>query len=326
MRDSPTIKNPSNSLPSALEYLHRGFSIVPLRPGEKRPLIKWNPFKERHPSEEEVQDWFHQWPDAGLSAVLGPISNLFVVDIDGPDAHNALVENLGEIPNVPMSISGSRKPDRYHLFFQHPDMATGAKYSPWHPELEFRGTGGLVTLPPSLHPSGHRYEWADGKSLEDLELTEPPPKILEALRDRERQRANFRNDLSQIPAARQRSQRIELFRASQTTRDFLIGRFKNGPQWNTRLFNAACDLCGLGIPVETAGPELLKGAAPWSESDRHQAIHTIDSAFSQLRSPAREFANNNAQSPATNSHHPGDSGRYSDSNNFFTGVKNEPQQ
>ena len=40
---------------------------------------------------------------------------------DGPEGHAALLKKLGGEPSAPKSLSGSGKPDRYHLFFRHPD-------------------------------------------------------------------------------------------------------------------------------------------------------------------------------------------------------------
>src|SRR6516165_8277235 len=128
-----------------------------------------------------MQSWFRSWPDAGLAVVLGPVSDLFVLDVDGPEAHAALLKQLGAEPHVPKAISGSQKPHRYHLFFRCPGIATKAKATPWHPQLEFRGKGGIVVIPPSFHKSGHRYAWAEGRSPADLPLPEVPSPILAAL-------------------------------------------------------------------------------------------------------------------------------------------------
>ena len=263
-------------LPDAKAMLERGWSVVPKRPGAKQPCVKWKPYQDRLPTSAELDAWFEQWPDAGLAVALGPVSNLFVIDVDGPEAHQVLLEKMGAEPIAPKAISGSRKPFRYHLFFRHPDIKTKAKTTPWHPQLEFRGKGGIIVVPPSLHPSGNRYAWAEGRSLDDLPLPELPRSILDAL-------APVRRNIPPPPT-------IEVVGdvdASPATRQFLSGIFANSPGWNEKLFLAACDLAGRGMAIEEAEPLLLAGAGPWNSTEEDSAKRTIQSAFSQLREPAR---------------------------------------
>ena len=69
------------------------------------------------------------------------IERLVAIDVDGEEAHCELLKRLGGMPQTPRSWRG--KKFRYHLFFRHPDgVATQARHTPWHPELEFRGHGG----------------------------------------------------------------------------------------------------------------------------------------------------------------------------------------
>jgi hypothetical protein len=248
-----------SALAMALDYLHRGWCVLPQRPGEKHPCVKWKPFQLQRPSAEEVRAWFQQFPDAGPLVLLGPISQLFAIDVDGPEAHQALLDHLGEEPLAPKVLSGSGKPFRYHLLFRCPQVATGPKKTPWHPQLEFRGEKGLLVLPPSLHKSGQRYRWAPGRSLDDVALSDPPVPVVEALaRLAQPQRLNG-TSYSAKPLDR------SAVNASPSTRRFLAGEFANGPRWNDRLFHAACDLHGRGISREVAEPLLLGGAQPLLE-------------------------------------------------------------
>ncbi len=167
----------------ALDYLQRGWAVVPQLAGSKNPCVRWKPFQSRLPEEQELRRWFSKWPSAGLAVVLGPVSNLFVVDVDGDEANAALFARLSIEPQTPKALSGSGKSNRYHLFFRHPDIPTKAKFTPWCETLEFRGNRGIVIIPPSVHKSGNRYAWAPGRSLNDMPLSAVPEAILEALRD-----------------------------------------------------------------------------------------------------------------------------------------------
>ena len=265
----------ASMLDVALAYRERGWSVVPQNPGDKHPSVRWKPFQERVPTEEELAGWFAQWPQAGLAVVLGPVSNLLVIDVDGTEAHEQLVERLGSMPVAPEAISGSHKPNRYHLFFRCPNMPTKAKATPWNPKLEFRGKGGIVIIPPSLHPSGNRYAWADGRSMDDLPLTELPAEIVAALQPTRSE-----------PLPIQATGDLKIEDASPTTKAFLTGTYAEGPDWNGRLFRAACDLAGRGMHQKKAGPLLLAGARPWDETNAEIARRTIESAFSEPREPS----------------------------------------
>ena len=274
-RPEMTVITPVDHFPDALDYWNRGWSVIPQVPGTKQPYVKWRPFQGRQPVECELQEWWDKWPDAGIALIAGELSKVLVIDVDGTDAHEELLKRLGSEPAAPKVISGSHEPNRYHLFFQHPSFPTKAKKTPWHPKLEFRGNAGLAILPPSLHKSGNRYAWANGRSLNDLPLPALPSAIVEALQPQ----------LTPPPQATVSSVRIVTTDASASTLDFLRGLYADGPSWNDRLYNAACDLAGRGVPFNEAEPSLIGGARPWDDGEMESAKRTILSAYSQPRVP-----------------------------------------
>ena len=294
-RSDPPISSDQVLDAAIRDYVARGFSIIPLIPGAKHPCIGWKCFQERRASLDEVLGWRDEWPGLGLAVVLGPISGLFAIDSDGPEADQALRAHLGELPAAPMVLSGSGKPCRFHMYFQDPGCPTGARFTPWHDSLEFRGNRGITVLPPSMHKSGNRYAWAPGRSLADLPLPEVPAPVLAALEGRARSRSRSH------PVAPARSgaaaPRLEGGASGdarpgivRATRDFLRGKYAEADAWNDRLFRAACDLNGNGVPLEVALPRLLAGARPWTDEDREAAERTIRSAYSTAREPARRRA------------------------------------
>jgi len=262
----------------AARYYDRGWVIIPQQPGTKIPAVRWKDYQEARPSRDEVIGLFDGRPDAGLMLVLGPVSGVFVIDVDGAEAETVMAEKLGGVPRAPRSGRGD--PHRFHLFFRHPAATcTRAKCTPWHAKLEFRGQGGLVVLPPSVHPSGGRYEWAPGASPDDLTLPDVPASVLDALR--------AVPPRAEGPAAT-RTVRVDLpaeLDASAKTREFLTGIHAHSPGWNNRLFYAACDLCGRGVPLDRAVPLLMDGAVPVAPADVDIARRTIESAYSQPRTP-----------------------------------------
>ncbi len=270
-----------SNLAAAIDYHRRGWSIIPQVPGTKKPFVRWTELQDRQPTETEVEEWWQRWPNAGIALIAGPTSGVLVVDVDGVEAHAALVERLGTEPIAPKVLSGSREPSRFHLFFKHPAFGTRAKKTPWHPKLEFRGHAGLAVLPPSLHKSGNRYAWADGRCLTDLELPELPDLIVEAIRP-----VALPPLPPAVPVMIPMDGDSPLAVVSPSTRQFACGVYSNGPNWNERLFRAACDFAGRGIPRPVAEPLLLDGARPWDDHERENARRTIESAYSQPRAPS----------------------------------------
>lgn len=135
----------------ALNYLSLGFSVIPLEPRGKKPLISWAEFQKRRASEKEVREWFKKWPDANLGIVTGNISTVAVVDLDGPEGI-AFACRLNLSSNI-TSLTGEGK----HLWYHMESVISNAVKL--YPGIDIRGEGGYVVAPPSVHENGLRYRW-----------------------------------------------------------------------------------------------------------------------------------------------------------------------
>lgn len=283
----------------AVFYRSLGWSVVPATPRTKQVMVKWKVYQDCLPTYEEIYYWYVHYCHchAGSAVVLGSISNLFVVDVDGTEAHQVLCNKIEIDPSVLRARSGSHAPDKYHLFYSHPNVMTNAKYTPWHPKLEFRGNKAIVVLSPTLHMSGNRYIWDSAFDLLLNPLLEVPQAIRTTLAAKARSRVSGSGQ--QVSAAiipnmtgdQMMYMLAKLPELSRKTKQFLLGVFAFKESWNTRLFNAACDLCGCGIPFEIGEPVLLQGAKPENDADREIALQTIRSAYSESRTPAKSFKN-----------------------------------
>jgi hypothetical protein len=84
---------------AALDYCAAGWSVVPFRPRDKRPLIEWERFQHELASSATVTDWYRRWPDANVGVVTGTISNLV---IRWPDWQSDLVLDYARSERVPL--------------------------------------------------------------------------------------------------------------------------------------------------------------------------------------------------------------------------------
>lgn len=168
-------------LKAALAYAEARWSVVPMVPGGKQPLVPWLEFQQRRAGPDEIRDWFQRWPDANIAVVTGAISNIVVIDIDprhGGEASLKLLDaEAGPIPSTLEAASGG---GGRHLYFAYPGR-TVRNRAGLRPGIDLRGDGGIVVAPPSLHPSGRRYAWAPGHGPEQAEPAPLPPRLLAEL-------------------------------------------------------------------------------------------------------------------------------------------------
>ena len=76
------------TLDVALDYLQRGWSIIPMKAGAKMPTLQsWKSYQTARPNERTVRNWFHDGLDVGIAVVLGDVSRgLICRDFDQMDA------------------------------------------------------------------------------------------------------------------------------------------------------------------------------------------------------------------------------------------------
>lgn len=162
----------------ALEYLARGWSVLPIEPAGKRPLVRWEELQQRLASAAEVRGWLARWPDANLGVVTGAISGLLVLDVDprhgGAESLSALETGEGPLPPTVEALTGG---GGRHLYFAHPGGVVRNRVG-LRPGIDLRGDGGLVVVPPSRHPSGRAYRWRPGHAPGEIPLAPLPAWLL----------------------------------------------------------------------------------------------------------------------------------------------------
>jgi len=159
-------------------YTARGWSIIPIRTGDKRPLVRWHEFQHRRPSAEEVRTWFSDWPEAGIGIVTGAVSGLVVLDVDFRHGGDASLKRLEqEHDRLPATVECYSGGGGRHLYFAHPGGLVRNKVG-LAPGVDLRGDGGYVVAPPSLHASGQRYAWVENRTPDLTPLAPLPDWVL----------------------------------------------------------------------------------------------------------------------------------------------------
>jgi putative DNA primase/helicase len=187
---APTVKDEkkSNENPSILkaarEYLIQGYSVIPIKKGEKRPSISWDEYQDRLPTESELCKWFEN-TDNQIGIVTGNVSGgLFILDFDGDEWEKAFYEFLGRFEEFADSLivkTGSGKGHIYGICHEMPRELTRRvkKYTvdgKTTAVIELRANDSQTLCPPSLHPCGEHYTLID-------ETKEPVPINLSRLSD-----------------------------------------------------------------------------------------------------------------------------------------------
>lgn len=189
---------------AACEYAARGWALIPLQAGAKQPIGRL----VRNGKDDATADlstvfrwWQHEAPGANI-AIVANASGLAVLDIDprngGDETLHELIGLLGVLPATVEAFTGG---GGQHLIFRHPGCSLRGSLGPG---IEVKDHGYIVA-PPSLHPSGRRYEWSVDGHPDDIEPAELPEAWLEKMRVPDRlvfERLDTHEDpLRNIPAA-----------------------------------------------------------------------------------------------------------------------------
>lgn len=187
-------------LEAAIGYAREGLPVFPCDPATKRPLVAHG-FKEASKEEDAIRQWWARWPTAMIGIPTGKPSGVWVLDVDSP----AEFEAACAVPLPDTQRCDTHK--GYHLYFAL-DPAQPVRNAQRHakagwpikslPGAEVRGDGGYVIVPPSVHPEGTCYRWANQNRP-----VEAPAALLEAIcagRGADRPRASVAPDMASMGA------------------------------------------------------------------------------------------------------------------------------
>ena len=145
-------------LRTALALARKGLKVFPCLPRQKEPATEHG-CKDASADPKTIRGWWRQRPDCNIGIATGAVSGIFVVDIDGIDAELEVRKLEAEHDALPATVESVTARGR-HLFFQMPEVPVHNSAGRIAEGIDVRGDGGYVLAPPSIHPSGRRYEWS----------------------------------------------------------------------------------------------------------------------------------------------------------------------
>lgn len=177
-------------LAAALEHARTGRQVFPVNPRTKTPMIPKEEGGRGHldatTDEAQIREWWTRFPKAAIG--YGPPRGILIIDADlykPACCFAALEAKHGPLP-LTFEVStpgenGVRGRQLHYMVPGAPPLRTGN--NALGAEVDVKGYGaGYGILPPSLHPSGGRYELED-TGVSELEIA--PDWVVEALLDEE---------------------------------------------------------------------------------------------------------------------------------------------
>jgi len=148
-----------SNLKAAIEYHKQGYHPIPIKQSDKRPYVEWEIYQKEQPLIDEIDEWWHKWPDANIGLITGEVTNLVVVDVD----NKAGEDKIREL--APGLKPHTKSPHGYHFWFDyHPGLTNRAKVADG---IDIRTGGGYIIAPPGRNENGRIYSIAKGGAKHD---------------------------------------------------------------------------------------------------------------------------------------------------------------
>lgn len=136
-------------LQAALSYAEHGWPVVPLKPNDKRPLLKCWPDKAMT-DPEKIREWWAKIPDANIGLLTGMRSKLLVIDSDEKNGMSGRMSIRGAGLPVPETWLVQTPSGGYHYYYQFPTGKSIGSPAGVLDGVDIRGDGGYVVAPPSV--------------------------------------------------------------------------------------------------------------------------------------------------------------------------------
>jgi hypothetical protein len=170
----------------------KGLWLLPIGP-DKKPYFNllprvegkaaWKPLQTHRVDANTVCRWFQEAPDCNVGIICG--NGLLVVDVDG-DKGRTTQSALPQLPRTVTAITGRDEGGMHFYFRLKPGRwERNAAGTELHNSggIDLQCDGNYVVAPPSLHPEGRRYRWADGLSPDEIEIADAPEWLYDFLEE-----------------------------------------------------------------------------------------------------------------------------------------------
>lgn len=167
---------------AAPEYAERGLHVFPVI--GKVPIKGGRGCHDATTDPATIQTWGEgEHGNANIALATGAVSGCWALDVDfekgGEKSLERLVREHGPLPTTVKQTTGNG----VHYLFRTNGKSIPNSVSHIGPGLDVRSDGGYVVIDPSIHPSGRRYCWEDGRSPLEIEFADPPGWLVERLLD-----------------------------------------------------------------------------------------------------------------------------------------------
>ena len=277
-------------LEAALEYARRGWPAFPIygivggvcmcaeaancsSPG-KHPLTATG-LTEATIDAAVIRRWWDRWPNANIGLRTGVVFD--VLDIDGLDGLDALDDTQPDAPSLlgPMVRTGRG----LHIYVAVTGRGNRTKMLA---QVDWRGSGGYVIAPPSMHYSGVRYEWTDHGP--GTELIEAPQWLLDVI---DRVRRAPVHTVTSAPLQRRLDRYGQVALEGELGRLLMAREGQRNDALNTAAFALGQLVAGGHLDAGHVVDELFHAAARIGLTER-EAERTIESGItSGMNNPRR---------------------------------------
>lgn len=186
---------------AAIDYARRGLAIIALEPRKKKPAFAHG-LKDATTCVPDIKEWWDTYPTDNVGIVTGRVSgNLGVIDIDydddsGKDGYQFLRAWEKVHGNLPETWTVTTARGGQHLYYRFegtvPPNTANEEIG-----IDFRGEGGYVMAPPSIHPNGTEVEW--DFHPDDYDLAWADERVMEFLKAISPTNAVSRNGSFDLP-------------------------------------------------------------------------------------------------------------------------------
>jgi len=158
----------------AKEYHEKGYTVIPIEEGGKKPKVKWQRYQEERPTLDELEEWF-KGGRINIGVVTGPPSDLLVLDFDYRHGGDRSILELG-LKDCTLDTGGGGK----HWYYRYTGSGVNNNMAGVLQGFDIRSRGGYVLAPPSRTAKAYQFRVTTGVNQRQVI---PEPKCLPILPD-----------------------------------------------------------------------------------------------------------------------------------------------